>query len=466
MLALTMAAPTSQRSLRMDKNNGMKVETFLSPRFELEPGSVCNKFFTGVDFPKGHIAVKGFDAEVVDEEGKSIPLHQTYLHHWIIGKYMIRKVALEEMSGRLSEEGDEVVEPAAQMFMVGNSGVCAQLPQYFGLGSETRKTNSSVPDPYGIEVGNLPPGLEEGWMLNVHAIDTRGTGENKQGCAECRCDLYNVTKDEEGRPLGDYPGGLKCCYDGARCRVKEGFQGEKRGLYLKYTVTYVDWNPSIVPVKIYIFDVTDTLKMSDSVPGRHLCQIEYQVEACSAATPTDECVHSKSLTVSLPKGGDLIYAVAHQHIGGVGSTLFGEDGRVLCNSLPIYGNGTEPGNEDGYLVGMSTCYPQPGSVKIAPMEKLTIISNYSNVQMHTGVMGYYYILVAEPLTESNPIFHSLDVSSVIDHLSYLCTSSLSICLDGIRMVGFAGRSDVGRFSSWEGMMMCSSDSGRLNASQE
>nr|GLL35292.1 uncharacterized protein LOC109163135 [Ipomoea trifida] len=89
------------------------------------------------------------------------------------------------------------------------------------------------------------------------------------------------------------------------------------------------------------------------------------------------------------------------------------DGRVLCNSFPIYGNGTEAGNEDGYLVGMLSCYPQPGSVKIAPMEKLTIISNYSSAQMHTGVMGYYYILVAEPLPKSNPFFHSLDVADLV-----------------------------------------------------
>nr|GMD37394.1 uncharacterized protein LOC109163135 [Ipomoea batatas] len=229
-----MATCTSQRSLRIDEDeNGVKVETLLSPRFELEPGSVSNKFYYGIDFPKGHIGVRGFDAEVVDEEGNSIPLHETYLHHWVVGKLMIPK--------GVEAEKDHYNETATLVY---NSGVCAELPQYFGLGSETRKTDTRVPDPYGIE-----------------------------------------------------------------------------------------------------------------------------------------------LTVSLPNGGDLIYAVAHQHVGGVGSTLFGEDGRVLCNSFPIYGNGTEAGNEDGYIVGMSTCYPQPGSVKIAPMEKLTIISNYSSAQMHTGVMG-------------------------------------------------------------------------------
>ncbi|KAK9995244.1 hypothetical protein SO802_019930 [Lithocarpus litseifolius] len=50
--------------------------------------------------------------------------------------------------------------------------------------------------------------------------------------------------------------------------------------------------------------------------------------------------------------------------GGIGSTFYGEDGQVLYSSLPTYGQGKEAGNEAGYIVGMSTCYPQPGCVKI------------------------------------------------------------------------------------------------------
>lgn len=77
----------------------------------------------------------------------------------------------------------------------------------------------------------------------------------------------------------NYIGGLKCCYDQTKCKVKEGFQGWKRGLFLKYTVKYLDWQASsdsdiIVPVKIYIFDVTDTWKRSDDQSSsRHDCQV-------------------------------------------------------------------------------------------------------------------------------------------------------------------------------------------------
>ena len=71
-----------------------------------------------------------------------------------------------------------------------------------------------------------------------------------------------------------------------------------------------------------------------------------------------------------------------------------QDGQVLYSSLPTYGQRKEAGNEAGYIVGMSTCYPQPGSVKINDM-RLILESNYSNAQGHTRVMGLFYILVAD-----------------------------------------------------------------------
>ncbi|XP_074378085.1 uncharacterized protein LOC141719604 [Apium graveolens] len=74
-----------------------------------------------------------------------------------------------------------------------------------------------------------------------------------------------------------------------------------------------------------------------------------------------------------------------------------DDGRVICSSTPKYGEGMEAGNEAGYIVGMSTCYPKPGSVRIADGETLYLDSNYSSAQRHTGAMGIFYILVAEPL---------------------------------------------------------------------
>jgi hypothetical protein len=74
-----------------------------------------------------------------------------------------------------------------------------------------------------------------------------------------------------------------------------------------------------------------------------------------------------------------------------------QNGRVICNSFPKYGTGMEAGNEKGYVVGMSTCYPKPGSVKLFDGEILTLEAVYNNSVGHTGVMGHFYILVAEKL---------------------------------------------------------------------
>jgi hypothetical protein len=45
---------------------------------------------------------------------------------------------------------------------------------------------------------------------------------------------------------------------------------------------------------------------------------------------------------------------------------------------------------------MSMCYPKPGSIKVSDGEVLTLVSNYSSEKQHTGVMGLFYILVADP----------------------------------------------------------------------
>ncbi|KAK7246159.1 hypothetical protein RIF29_41019 [Crotalaria pallida] len=104
----------------------------------------------------------------------------------------------------------------------------------------------------------------------------------------------------------------------------------------------------------------------------------------------------------MERGGYVIYGVGHQHVGAIGSTLYGQDGKVICTSIPKYGTGKEAGNEKGYVVGMSTCYPKPGSIKITNGEIVTLEVNYSSIKMHSGVMGLFYILVAEDL----PPWHS------------------------------------------------------------
>ncbi|TKY72388.1 Stress up-regulated Nod 19 [Spatholobus suberectus] len=386
--ALLLLVSYSSPAMGKPENN-IKTAVFLSPKFELGPGSVANKYYFDVDFPRGHIALKSFNAEVVDEAGKSVPLQKTYLHHWVVAKYHQPKNVTDK------NQTDSVI--------VRNSGFCQDnvLGQYYGLGSETRGTATDIPDPFGIEVGNpseIPYGYVEKWLINVHAIDTRGV-EDRMGCTECRCDLYNVTKDGDGKPLSpDYRGGLDCCPDNSQCRLMKGFKGPKRSLYLKYTVKWVNWDNFVVPLKIYILDVTDVLNVSKGMSPKHNCKVEYEVEPCSKGHKDNStCIDVKRTSLPMQTGGYVIYGVGHQHAGAIGSTLYGQDGRVICSSIAKYGNGNEAGNEKGYVVGMSTCYPRPGTVKIIDGETLTLEVKYSSSERHTGVMGLFYFLVAEQL---------------------------------------------------------------------
>ncbi|KAK2448324.1 stress up-regulated Nod 19 protein [Trifolium repens] len=164
--------------------NNVKTTVYLTPKIELSPGFISNKIYYDVEFPKGHVALKSFQAELVDESGNSVPLQQTYLHHWIVLKYRQPK----NVTNKNNQTG---------IIIERNSGVCQgyAVDESFGRGAETRGTNPYIPDPYGIEIGNpsnIQEGYDEKWIINVLAIDTRGV-EDKMGCIECKCDLYNHT---------------------------------------------------------------------------------------------------------------------------------------------------------------------------------------------------------------------------------------------------------------------------------
>ncbi|RDY03791.1 hypothetical protein CR513_12579, partial [Mucuna pruriens] len=338
----------------------------------MRPGQIAAKTFMDIKFPKGHVGVKSFDAELIDQEGNSIPSYETYLHHWFAIKY-IQNITMS-VNPKFHHPEDLIFQR--------NEGTCNGyiLPHYWGFGVESRGTTSNIPNPFAIEQGSpikIPNGYEEKWLLNIMAIDTRGA-KHKKGCTECRCnhinlpkDFYNVTKDMHNQPLTtDYKGGLFCCQDNVQCKLREGFQGPRRKLSLRYKISWVDWNKYQVPVKA-----------------------EYTIPANGSGD-----FHVQTTHIPMKKGGYLIYGTSHMHSGVVNATLYGQDGRILCTSTPKYGIGKEAGNEKGYVIGMSVCYPEPGSIKIKDGEILTVESRYKN-EFRTGVMGHFYIYLADKLSQ-------------------------------------------------------------------
>lgn len=277
ILSLSILLLLSKTTYSFDgkRRNPIKTATFVSEKFEVGPGIVASKTFMNIEFPKGHIGVKSFDTELVDEEGNPVPTYETYLHHWFAIRYF-ENITMSP-NPQLSLPNDRVYKR--------NHGTCNQyiLPHYWGLGVESRGTSSNIPDPFAIELGNpaeIPNGYVEKWLFNIMAIDTRGTLD-EHGCTQCRCDLMNLPKDfynvmrdiHNQKMTTDYKGGIFCCLDNVQCKLREGYQGPKRKLSLRYKISWVDWNMYQIPVKVYILDSTDRVRSNGSTTI-HDCQVD------------------------------------------------------------------------------------------------------------------------------------------------------------------------------------------------
>jgi hypothetical protein len=182
-------------------------ETFRSPAMIFRPGDAKDKFFHG-EVPKGHIGVRDFFAEFVDEDGVSVPLHEVYLHHWVVAEFVLPKknlakhmdMVMRDMrnSHTPSRAGDAVVTLGRRHghhhhhhhhHDVRSERQRHSHPlNYMGVGGETRGTETRYPAPFAMETGataKIPKDFEAVWILNVHGIDTRGA-VTKIGCTECR----------------------------------------------------------------------------------------------------------------------------------------------------------------------------------------------------------------------------------------------------------------------------------------
>ncbi|KAK2437923.1 hypothetical protein QL285_022756 [Trifolium repens] len=296
-------------------------------------------------------------------------------------------------------------DPLEGNIYIRNDGTCGTyiLPYYWGLGGEAQGTKSKIPDPYAVEHDNpsrIPSGYQEKWLLNTLVIDTRGTKDRKR-CTECRCNhfnlpknFYNVTTGIDGKPLGSsYKGGLFCCQDNLQCKLKKGFEAPTRKLALRYKITWVDWNQQQIPVRFYVLDATDRVTRNGS-QVIHDCKVEFTVPPNNGRKNSPPQIQKAN--IPMERGGYLIYGTAHMHTGAINATLYGQDGRTLYTSKPTYGKGKEPGNEKGYVVGMSGSYPEFGSIKIKDGEIVTAETRYES-GFRTGAMGQMYIYLADRL---------------------------------------------------------------------
>lgn len=150
----------------------------------------------------------------------------------------------------------------------------------------------------------------------------------------------------------------------------------------------MEYDECVVPLVSMGVDVTD-----QGFGGT----VEYTVEgSCNAADAhKPECVDVREATHVSTYTGKIVYSVSHLHAYSLDSKLFAEDGRLLCQSAPIYGHGTAAGDERGYVVGIMNCGLDE-NMNVKKGEKLQLQVKYTKVDgPHTGVMGVMFVKLAE-----------------------------------------------------------------------
>ena len=196
-LALLMACTTPRaadagRLIRLGKekmceNSSEETLTheFVTETMAFKPGTVHNAFYFP-EAPAGRFATRNFVAEMVTEDGVTpVPLFETYLHHWLMYEYAVPKSADRRMHKRNLMAHLRTPRPHAVRGYP-DAPDSWLLVQQFGVGAETRHTNTRMPVPFGFEGGDrFGEDYDSVWVLNVHAIDTRGAVK-RMACTECR----------------------------------------------------------------------------------------------------------------------------------------------------------------------------------------------------------------------------------------------------------------------------------------
>ncbi|TYZ69432.1 hypothetical protein PybrP1_001765 [[Pythium] brassicae (nom. inval.)] len=388
--------------------------TALTGALPLTQGEVTNTYHK-LPIPRGPIAVYRFEADVVekDADGNVVPVpnFDAYLHHHVVGS-VHKHYAAEARKWT-------PMKPVAFSRSVG-----------FGAGTESRGTPQQFEYPYAF----LTVAGENEWVANVHVINTRKMAPARaQRCLECPCtsadvitrdtvngmqfapDACNAELRAENNTVcaaATYHGGLRCCEDAQFCLEPAELAAapETSTYYLRYTIEYAAVTPA--NRALYLAGCCDA-----SGDETHHGNVEYDVPVCDPALHPG-CVHTlstrqpidigQSSFLGFTQGGnaaspdrevELVYAVGHQHRGGLGIHMYDEaTGELLCSSLPTYGTGAAVGDESGYVVAMSTCTFDPPR-RMRASDLVRVVSLYNNTKPHTGVMSLFYVALAEVVAE-------------------------------------------------------------------
>lgn len=396
--------------------------TIYTPPVHLGPAEVHN-------FPVGPIAlpdwvktkyagkpmgVVKFQLDIIRQEGDGeevrVPLNEIYNHH------TIQAIGTNETMTAVAKywQSADPLGPHPRPHC--GSGALKEdvngNRMYFGPvgGAEYRNADVDLPKPYRAVVDS-----PEAFVAVLHFINNKDQGE--EAWFECPCTsdrkinvtngtvdgvvplAFGCTKELIAEKNGDcalawYKGGYRCCENGNYLSENPKTSAPKDTVYGKFTFRIDDFDQADRVASFQALDVT----------GHNG---EYDIPKCDR-TKDPKCIHTAEyVTYAAPDAAlqapnlpvEWVTARGHQHVGGMGMELYNEaTGELLCASHPIYGTGSEAGNEQGYMVGVPPCVWGPPPLQQPPRlraaDKVRIVSRYNSTEGHYGVMGFWFMQVA------------------------------------------------------------------------
>ncbi|KAL4542115.1 hypothetical protein Ndes2526B_g06598 [Nannochloris sp. 'desiccata'] len=298
------------------------------------------------------VILQTVSAEIVDANGAPVPLSEVYLHH-IFGD--IRFVPAE--------------------------------------GAEVRQSPMRVPipAPYFLAVDTAAVAEDDARFANFHVIRTTGVAPDAvKACIECWCE-------------GTEPqtGSIGCC---SKCPTAS--TDPAKDYFLEFNVTYIipangggkiEETPDMRRAIALALDIHGGVEYS-------IAPVPTSVEASLNLPVTSTFNRTYALDFFCPQSDNftIVKCWGHQHIGAQCVSMYDTaTGYEICKSCPTYGSVPSlPGDEEGYVVGMSATILDPPYV-IQPGQQVTLSSTYDADQPYAGVMSLFAMVLGgfEPRSE-------------------------------------------------------------------
>lgn len=329
-----------------DSATGYTVVSCLSPPLSLAPGDnihpevlLPNPYPSPAVTPQ--VLVHKVTADIVDGNGRSVPLSEIYLHH---------------MFGDIR-------------FVPGEGSEIRDIPNRYPL-----------PSPYVQIVNTTQVADPTNRYANLHMINTMGVSpQDLKSCIECWCP---GTSPPEGS--------IGCCK-----HCPSNSTAPAKDYSIMYNITYS------IPTFTQLQASAPVTDVALDVHG----DIEYNIAPQNGTNPLSVSSRTYALDYFCPQDGpyQLIKCWGHQHIGGRCIRMTdATTGTLLCESCPVYGNDSSnpPGNEKGYVVGMSGTVHDP-PMTIQPGQQVHLKAIYDASQPYGGVMSLLELVFANITVHDN-----------------------------------------------------------------